>query len=336
MNKTLPTKIQSLSRLLLALGVITVVTSGTGIALTQPRQVQAQEELRTITISPPTIEQPIKPGDTSEGTMRIINEGTTPLTFNVTMQDFIVEDTEGKPTLIKEDTMSNKYSAASWIAVYPTQFTVAPQSRYELRYYIKVPPNARPGGHYAAAIFRPDSVLNVSGTGTAVQTQVGTLISVVVDGPVTEKAEVSLFDTDRFMEYGPVDLKTQITNMSDLHIKPRGYITVKNMFGKTAFTLPLDERNVFPEATRDYVNTFGKKFMFGRYEATMTATYGLSNSLPLSANVAFWIIPWKIIVVLVLIIVAAILGGMYMKKKKKSKPTTSPTSETETPQQSVS
>lgn len=331
MNKQLPNKIQSLSKLLVALGVVTMVTSGVVISLSHPSPVAAQEPLRTITISPPTIEEPVKPGERAEGVMRIINEGDTPLTFNVTMQDFIVEDTEGRPTLLQEDSLSNKYSAASWISVEPARFTVQPKSRYELRYYIQVPANARPGGHYAAAVFRPDSSLDVKGTGTAVQTQVGTLLSVNVAGPITEKAEVSLFDTKRFMEYGPVDMKTQIKNMSDLHVRPRGFITVKNMFGRTSYTVPLDERNIFPEAARDYVTTFGKKLMFGRYEATLTATYGLANNLPLTSTVAFWIIPWKIIVVILLIFVAAILGGMYMNKKKKGSKSSDQAPVTESP-----
>lgn len=317
MTTQLPNNKHSVSRILLSLGLITILTSGIVFSVATPRQTQAQQ-LRTFTISPPTIEHPVAPGGQAEGTIRIINDGNEALSFDATMQDFIVEDTQGQPSILQEDTLSNKYSAASWIAVYPRSFTVAPRDSYELRYYIQVPKEARPGGHYAAAIFKALSSLEVEGTGTAVQTQIGTLISVNVAGPITEKADITAFSTSEFQEYGPIDIKTQIKNMSDLHIKPKGLIKISNMLGKEAYTISFDEKNIFPEAARDYVDTFGKKLMIGRYKAELTASYGINNNLPLTATIYFWVFPWKIALVILLVLITVILGGTYMKKKKKN------------------
>lgn len=288
------------------------------LLFTLSRQASAQEILRTFTVSPPVIETTIKPGGYMEGKMKIFNESTTPLTFDASLQDFIVDNDEGRPTILQEDTLSNKYSASSWIAVYPHTFTVQPKERFEVSYYINVPKNARPGGRYATVVFKPRSSLSVAGTGTAVQTQIGSLFYISVDGPITEKAEVTKFDAKRFVENGPITIFTSIKNLSDLHIRPKGYIKVINMLGKQSYVTPLTEYNIFPEAQRNYENTFGKKFMFGRYKAELIASYGKNNNLPLTATIYFWVFPWKIVLILIVIIITAVLGYLYMKKNKKT------------------
>lgn len=295
------------------------------LLFTHLRQASAQEILRTFTVSPPVIETTIKPGGYMEGKMKIFNESTTPLTFDASLQDFIVDNDEGRPTILQEDTLSNKYSASSWIAVYPHTFTVQPRERFEVSYYINVPQNARPGGRYATVVFKPRSSLSVAGTGTAVQTQIGSLFYISVDGPITEKAEVTKFDAKRFVENGPISVFTSIKNLSDLHIKPKGYIKVTNMLGKQSYVTPLKEYNIFPEAQRNYENTFGKKFMFGRYKAELIASYGKNNNLPLTATIYFWVFPWKIALILVVIIITAVLGYLYMKKDKTNRESQEPT-----------
>lgn len=284
-----------------------------------PQQASAQEILRTFTVSPPLIELTIKPGGYMEGKMKIFNESTTPLTFDASLQDFIVDNDEGRPVILQEDTLSNKYSASSWIAVYPHTFTVQPKERLEINYYINVPQNARPGGRYATVVFKPRSSLSVAGTGTAVQTQIGSLFYISVDGPVTEKAEVTKFDAKRFVENGPITVLTSIKNLSDLHIRPKGYIKVTNMLGKQSYVTALSEFNIFPEAQRNYENTFGKKLMFGRYKAELIASYGKNNNLPLTATLYFWVFPWKVTLILIVIVITAILGYLYMRKNKKTR-----------------
>jgi hypothetical protein len=274
----------------------------------------AQSPIRSYTITPPTLVAPLAPAKSSEGKMAIRNETDEPVTFNVTVQDFIVTDTKGTPTILAPDTLSNKYSAASWIGVSPTRFTVPGHGRQELSYYIQVPAGARPGGHYAAVVYSPVTEKGVDSTGATVNSQIGTLFSVSIAGPITEKAAVSKFFVPFFQEYGPIDVQTQIKNFGDEHIHPLGNITITSWFGKE--TQPLHENNVFPEAARDYVNIFGQQWMIGRYVATFQGTYGRNNNLPLEATVVFWVFPWKIVVVIILFIIAAALAYMLMKKKQ--------------------
>ncbi len=280
--------------------------------------------VQTFTVTPPTVSVSGNPGYYTEGKMGIINESDLPLTFKAEMHDFIVTDTIGTPEILPPNSLMKTYSAAAWMGVSPETFTIQPKQRQDLNYFIQVPKNARPGGHYAAVVFVPVQAKGqTQNTGATVNGQIGTLFSIAVNGPIKESASVSKFLTGGFQEYGPVNIQTQIKNFGDLHITPKGYITVSDMLGRKAI-LPLTEHNIFPMAARDYENTFGGHWMFGRFKAELLASYGVNNNLPLMATVYFWVFPWKVAVVATLILVALILGFFYYRKygfkspKKKS------------------
>lgn len=283
-------------------------------------KVHAQEAVRTITVTPPTVSVTDNPGYYTEGTMGIINDSNSPITFKADMHDFIVQDNAGTPEILPANTLMTTYSAAAWMGVTPQTFTIQPKKRQNLNYFIQIPGNARPGGHYAAVVFVPvNGKGTAENTGSQVNGQVGTLFSVAVNGPIKESASVTKFFANGLQEYGPVNILSQIKNYGDLHIKPNGYITVSDMLGRKAI-LPLRENNIFPQAARDYENQFGGGLMIGRFKAELLASYGVNNNLPLAATVYFWIFPWKIVLVVILIIIAIILGFMYYRKNGLKKP----------------
>lgn len=274
---------------------------------------------RTLTIIPPSVPISIDPGKQTEGEMKIINDSSSEITFEVDIQDFIVVDNIGTPNLLPPNTLNNKYSAAAWIGVTPNKFTLAPGQRQNLNYYIQVPPDAKPGGHYAAAVYKPATDTTTGGTGSVINAQLGTLFSIAVSGDVTEKAEVTSFKTAKFHEYGPAKILTQIKNSGDLHITPKGSLSITDLFGKT-ITQDLKPQNIFPGGiARDYENTIGEGFMIGRYKATLLATYGVANNIPLSATFYFWVFPWRLAVILILLTITVILGVLFWRKRKENK-----------------
>lgn len=295
--------------------IYTVVSAG---LIFGAKIIFAQETTRSITIVPPSNEFKVNPGDKQEGTLKVVNNNSIPLTFSVVVRDFIVDDTVGTPKILSDDTLSKKYSAASWIAVSPSSFTVPAGKTQTLNYYLQVPSDARPGGHYAGIVYEPQELMGIEGTGTGVQTHLGTLFYVTVNGDIVENATVKKFASEhKFLEYGPAKLFTQIQNSSDIHIRPVGIVNVKNLIGQTVFSQKLEEHNIFPEASRDFTTEVGKKLMFGLYTAELKATYGASNNLTLFATTTFFVFPWKIALISLLAIVVVILLVIYLKRKQK-------------------
>lgn len=282
------------------------------------KMIFAQETARSITIVPPLVDSLLNPGDKREGTLKLVNNSNTQLTFSASVKDFIVDDTLGTPKILPDGTFSNKYSAASWIAVTPDTFTLAPGKTQILNYYIQIPGDARPGGHYSAIVYAPQELLGVSGTGAGVEAHLGTLFYAAVSGDIVENASVKEFKADRsFQEYGPVGLTSLIVNYSDTHIRPQGTVVVKNLLGQVIYSQPIEEHNIFPEAVREFKNTVGRKLMFGRYTAELRATYGQNNNLTLFAVTSFIVFPWKVVAVIVLVLITAVLLFIFLKKKKK-------------------
>src|SRR3989344_1382574 len=187
---------------------------------------QAASGSRVITISPPSVQKGVNPGDVVTGSVKVINDSNEPLTFTTSVLDYVVLNNSGIPSLITEGNVSNKYAASSWVQTSPSVFTVNPQQRQDVFYTLTVPTNARPGGHYTALVFTPQESIKAQGTGAQVKTQIGTLFYISVSGPITQQANITRFSAPFFSEYGPVTVETQITNRGDLHIRPGGSITV--------------------------------------------------------------------------------------------------------------
>lgn len=274
---------------------------------------------RTITITPPSLTLSVKPGDKSEGRLGLINDSSEDILFSVYIFDLVVTDNHGTPEILPSGTIQdNKYAASSWVGVDTPSVLVKSNSRADINYYIQVPADAAPGGHYAAVLYRPKRIETTKGSGAAINEQLATLIYFDVAGAIKESATVKSFKAPIFSEYGPVKLAAEVTNNGDTHIQPKGTISVKNMLGKVIATKDIPQGRIFPGGiSRLYEQAVGKKWMVGRYEASFTAMYGRSNNLPLVATVAFWVFPWKLAVLILGLIVAAILGFMYMKKNKK-------------------
>ena len=244
---------------------ILVYSAVSACLIISAKMIFAQETpTRSLVISPPTVTERLDPGDQKEGTMKITNKGNSSMTFKAVVRDFIVEDTVGTPILITDDLAKAKYSASAWVGIYPSSFTLPAGQTQNLNYYIQLPPDARPGGRYAAIVFEPQDRIGVEGTGTGVETHIGSLFIFRVNGDIIENASVTKFAASKsFWEYGPVTINTQILNSSDSHIRPAGSVVIKNIFGQVVATQPLPEHNIFPEARRDFENSLGKKYMVG-------------------------------------------------------------------------
>lgn len=316
-------------RKLLAGLILSIVFTVVGVAT-------AQELQRTFTVVNPAIVQNLNPGDTAEGTTKVINDSNAPLTFSVDVQDFIVVDDKGTPNILPPNTLNNKYSAASWIGVTPSTFTIKPGEKQTLNYYIQIPKDAKPGGHYAAIVYKPKVDIQANATGGVVSTQVGSLFYVTVKGAVKEEASIKKFFANSFQEYGPVKLLTQIKNNGDLHITPKGSIQLTGFLTNKTYVFNDQKRsdvpvgNIFPETLRNFDNTVGSNLMIGRYKAVLLASYGINNNLPLTATLYFWVFPWRLVLVIVLAVVAIILGWMYWNKRKKDQSKGSKETKTDT------
>jgi len=304
---------------LLKTGLPAIIISFALIFVTQAAFAQLTTH-RSIIITPPTIEHTLNPGESAEGVLKITNNGSEELSFAAGIRDFIVEDTQGTPIILADDTLASKYSAASWLAVTPGTFTIPAGETKEINYYLQAPADATAGGHYAAAIYEPLGIIDVEGTGAGVNTQLGSLFYITIPGEVVENAEVLKFEIPGFSENPPVQAITEIKNLSGIHIRPSGTIIVRNMLGQESARSEITGKNIFPDRSIAYLNTLfeDSNFKFGRYTAELSLIYGQDNNLPLTATTSFIIFPWKVALGATLIVAIAVVIFFLLKRRKRA------------------
>ena len=175
-----------------------------------------------------------------------------------------------------------------------------------------MPSDAHPGGRYIAVYFESiTSTLKEEGVGKKagadISSRISSLIYIKVNGPISEKAIISRFFTPNFYEYGPLKIETQILNRGDYHIRPRGIITMSNIFGAPVGHTNLKEENIFPDVVRNYENSLGKKYlMIGKYKLAITASYGEKGQI-LEAFTYVWIFPWRMALAIILTIILLVI-----------------------------
>ena len=288
--------------------------------LSTPSRAQTTTGTQIFTVIPPKVEASVKPGEQVRKILQFRNEGDDTAYLAVTAKDFIVTKDNGQPEFV-DSKVSGRWSAVSWLKVNPSSIAVPPKGTVNITLSVNVPPDALPGGHYAGILYQskgtPTQVGQGIAVGTGVQQVVGSLIYLTVAGPVKEQALVKRFEIPGFSEYGPVPVLTEILNQSDLHITPKGKITIRNFFGQNVANINLDERNIFPGASLVYNNSIDQKVLIGRFRADLIAAYGTGNTL--SATVYFWVFPWKIVLIIILtiILIALIIKVGYKQIKKR-------------------
>lgn len=289
--------------------------------LLTPKTTSAQHNALGMSAIPPRLEVSAKPGEVITREIKVRNESKNEKTINTSVQDFIVTDNLGTPLQIENtDQSTNRWTASSWIQISPSRIKLKPGETKSLILTIITPDDALPGGHYAMVLHTPNNDVTINQTGAAIQTNVGTLVYISVPGVIKENASIKEFSAPKFSEYGPINFKTIVTNLSDIHITPAGSINIYNTLGFQTSSIKLENTNIFPYTSREFLNTLNRKLMFGRYKAQINAVYGTAGQL-LTATLFFWVIPYKLIALIILIIIIILI---LKTKFKKSPPTSTP------------
>jgi len=272
---------------------------------------------QALTLVPPSLEYSTVRGQTVEGKIKLLNNENRSLVLTSSTSNFGAKDETGEPDF-KFDAPSA--DLASWIKINSGQLTLEPGETKEVPFTITVPADAEPGGHYAGIFFASGGAASGGGQ-IGVQSKLGALVIMTVAGNIREQAAVSsvTLDDSTIINRPPVQFNIRIQNTGNVHIKPKGKVTVLNMFGGEVETLTIpQDKNVLPGQTRLFEVTWVKKslagpkgnffqevgaefsnFALGTYTANVEATYG-QNDKTMIGKVKFTIIPWRAITVLVL------------------------------------
>ena len=270
-------------------------------------------------ISPPVMALTADPGKTVKANILVRNVTSTDLVVTGESNDFVAAGEDGTPKVLLGEDETSPYSIKDWITI-PGKVTLVPREIKTMNVAINVPADASPGGHYGVVRFT-GTPPSLEGQGVALTASLGSLILLSVSGDITQQLSIEEFSANKdgqtgtFFESLPINLVERLKNSGNVHERPAGAITIRNMFNKTVATFPYNPqaRYVLPDSTRKFEQTLnreliGDKRLFGKYTATLSVTYGEGNDKTADATLTFWIIPWK----LILGVIAAIIIGFFL------------------------
>lgn len=278
-----------------------------------PTGISAQSRIPLV-VAPARQTVAIDAGKTENLQIKFFNESITPVSGNIKAVDFIVTGSDGSPILL-EDQIND------WVKLPYDRASIASGDVLRVNFKVTVPKDTQPGGRYVAIIFEQTGQLSQTSeteSVSAVSPRIVGLLSIRVNGPIIESAFVDVFKTPKFMEFGKIPVNFEILNKGGYHINPKGQITLTNWVGKEIERVTIDDKNIFPNASRIYDAKLGQTWMFGRYNVGLTASFGETGKT-LLANSFVWVVPITVVVIIIFSILILILAVYLISRKVKAK-----------------
>ena len=251
-------------------------------------------------------------------TVTNITAGRMELT--TTVNDFVSDGETGNPKVITDDADTTGYSLKSWVKL-PEAFTLQSKESKTIDVRVAIPASAEPGGHYGVIRFSGRAP-GQDAAQVSLNASVGVLLLTRVDGPITENLIVQSIETKKngknksLVTTGPIDIVTRIKNDGNVHVKPIGTLTVKNTFGKVVGSYPFgsETKNILPDSTRAFEQTFDKRWMFGRYNVELQAVYGTQGGV-VQSSTSFWVIPFPLIFFVLALGIVLFFGLRFLMRR---------------------
>lgn len=316
---------------------ITLYPAGAGAA--------AAEGGFNITTSPLPVELTVKPGGTVSTDLRVQNSGTSTVKIKVSLLKFKSSGTTGKPLLLKPQPGD---TFLSWVSFSQDSFVAQPGVWNDIKMTIKTPASAAYGYYYAVVFSQDTSALPPATPDTGRLTGAAATLVLLNVQAAGEKPQLQItaFTASRKLyEYLPASFNITVRNRGNIHVAPSGDIFISRDHRHDIAVIKVNEAqgNILPNSNRVFQSSWDSGFpvfvtkrdhgqiisdkhgqpvqqlqwnfahanslRFGHYYAHLLLTYDNgSQDVPLEAEVAFWVIPWKILLAITLLAVILVLG----------------------------
>lgn len=271
-----------------------------------------------ITLVPATIEEAADPGSVFQTTFKVTNESNQDKEFFVYKKNIKGVETGGVPIFADEEGEKTGYEISEWIQIPTEPLFVKAFESVEFPITIQVPDTATPGSHFGGLFVSAEPPkLRVIGAGVGYE--VASIVSIRISGDIIDTARIRSFSTDKlFYSSKNVQFNARIENQGNILIRPRGPVTLTNMFGSAPEVVIANENlaGVFPGSMRDIDFAWNAEGLgFGRYEAILALSYdGEDGQKTIDASLVFWVFPVKVILTFLALFAAVmILGYLFTR-----------------------
>ena len=263
-----------------------------------------------MSVTPPLFQLSINPGDIWQSSVKVVNGNPYPLTVYAELFNFQAVGELGQGKFIPLSEGGEGVTLAEWINLPKGPYIIPPEQTVNLSFFVEVPENASPGGHYAAIQISTEPPKESGALAVLTSQVVTSLLFMRVEGDMHESATIREFRAlDAFLDEPDAKFSLRFENKGNVHLLPKGDIVITNMWGTERGTIPVNYQthygNVLPGTIRDFTFSWKSDFKMtdiGRYKAIATLGYGEDEIKNVSAVAYFWVIPikWTLIVLTIL------------------------------------
>lgn len=230
------------------------------------------------------------PGTRQQTVIRLRNDESEPVTYFVTVEKFVPSGEQGQQMFLGPN---DTEGFPEWTFVDAPSVTLRPNESINFPVSIRIPAGAAPGVYTEAVFFSP-APSGVDGNAVRTAPRIGALIFLTVNGNVTQRLSLQSFTVNRdVFEQLPADFSIRLRNEGNGISVPEGEVRIKNAFGSTVATLPInpDAKRALPDSIRALSVAWEKDaFAIGPYSATLSIN---QEGVP-ETSVRFYVWPWRL------------------------------------------
>lgn len=277
--------------------------------------VYAQEDSLKMTLTPPLIKNNMNPGESWMSNIKLVNNNKEELVIYTEIVNFKSGPDGGVEFIFDEADLGEDKNSGflkEWMQIQEGPFTIPSFGNVEIPFQIKVPEGAGPGGHYAAILAGTKPASSFDGSGIGISSMISSLILINISGDVVESGRIREFSTDKtYYDEPEVKIKLRFENTGNVHLQPKGNISIKNMFGDEVGNIDINKNtaygNVLPGGTKSWEFPWKGEMgiaKMGKYSAEVKVFFGEKIAEVDTRTFYFWYINFKIVG----IILGSILG----------------------------
>ena len=280
-------------------------------------------------VGPGKIELQLSPGQSQVVDLTVANRLGSDKVFSISEEDFTGSENPDQPVILLGSDRG-PYSLKDDISIPSLTIPIPFGYKAHVPITVTIPANAQPGALYGSVLV---SVVSSPGTTTTtgvgasnpIITRIGTLFFVRIPGTVSTEGQLTGFSlssgpvvwSNSLSKTSPILFNLLFKNTGDVYLTPNGTISVTNMFGSTIANISVDPWFAMPQSLRFRQVEWDPTFLFGRYVAHAVINRGYISAVTATdtADVVFWVIPWKIILLVFvgLVIIISLLHWIFSK-----------------------
>ena len=231
------------------------------------------------------------------------NDTVQPVVLRPSIVDFgSLDESGGVAFLGAADQLERKYGLASWMQPEKDAVFLEPGEVEKLPLVIENRESLSPGGHYAAVVFQVgsgDEMVNKENE-VAVNQLLSVLVFVKKKGGEVYNLELKDVEWWQGIFLVPSEVRSRFQNAGNVHVTPRGVMTLTDPFGRDIAKGILNEESgiILPETQRTYVTkleVLKRAFLPGTYTLAVSYRYDGEENFR-TVHYQFFLFPWQGIV----------------------------------------